>query len=107
MVCFYQACSDVAGTIREDAKLGRSPGWNLLGDERSRLCKYAFVERKMVDGSKDRKDDLHDICDSSNCLRSVSIVRPHDEYSRSLTKMELVFTPGESRRYYKYHTPEK
>ena len=107
MVCAYQACRDVAGTSREDAKLGRSPGWNLVRAERSRLCVYAFLERKVVDGSDDKQDDLHNTCDSSNCLRSFSSVRRHEEYARSPTKKELVLAPGESRGYCKYHTPGK
>ena len=46
-------------------------------------------------------------CDSSKYLRSVSSVRRHDEYTRSPTKTELVLAPGESRGYWKYHTPGK
>ena len=81
---------DVAGTSREDAKLARSPGWILVRAERSRLCVYAFVQRTEVDGSEDNQDDRKNTCDSLNCLRSISSVRRHDEYARSLTKMELV-----------------
>ena len=43
VVCPDQACRDVAGTSREDAKLGRLPGWNLVRAERSSICVYAFV----------------------------------------------------------------
>ena len=71
VVCAYQACRDVAGTSREDAKLGRSPGWNLLGDERSRLFIYASVQRTEVDGSEDKQDDRQSTCDPSKYLRSV------------------------------------
>ena len=46
VVCFYQSCGDVAGASREDAKLGRSPGWNMVRADCSRLCMYAFVQRK-------------------------------------------------------------
>ena len=63
------------------------------------------MQRKVVDGSEEKQDDLHDICDSSNCMRSVSIVRRHDEYARSPAEMELVLAPGESRGYWIYHTP--
>ena len=107
MVCSYQACRDVAGTSREDAKLGRSPGWNLVRAERSRLCINALVERKLVDGRDDKQDDRHNTCESSKFLRSVSSVKRHYEYARSPTKMELVLAPGESRGYWKCHTPGK
>ena len=107
MVCSDQACRDAAGTSREDVKLGFSPGWNLVRAERSRLCIYAFVERKLVDGRDDEQDELHNTCDSSKCLCYVSSVRRHDEYARSPTKMELVLAPGESKGYWKYHTPGK
>ena len=39
-----QACGHTPGEGREDVKLGRSPGWNLVRAERSRLCIYAYVE---------------------------------------------------------------
>ena len=107
MVCAYQTCRDVGGTSREDAKLGRSPGWNRVRAERSRICVYAFVQRKGVDISEDKQDDRKNTCDFSNCLRSISSVRRHGEYTRSPTKMELVLAPGESRGYWKYHTPGK
>ena len=107
VLCAYLKFRDVAGTSREDAKLGRSPGWILVRAERSRLCVYAFVQRKWVDGSDDKQDDRQNTCDFSNCLRSIMSVRRHDEYARSPTKMELVLAPGESRGYWKYHTPGK
>ena len=94
-------------TSREDDKSGRSPGWNLVRAERSRLCVYAFVQRKGVDGSEDKQDDWQNTCDFSNCLSSISSVRIHDEYSRSPTKIELVLAPGGSRGYWKYYTPGK
>ena len=86
MVCSYQACLDVTGTIREDDELGRSPGWDLVQSERSRLCIYAFLERKLVDGRCDQQDDPNNKCDSTKYLRSVLSVRGHDEYARSPTK---------------------
>ena len=107
VVCCYQACRDVAGTSREEAKLGRPPGWNLVRAERSRLCIYAFLQRKCVDGGEDKQDDRQNKCDFSNCLRSILSVIRHGEYDRSPTKMELVLAPGESRGYWKYRTPEK
>ena len=68
---------------------------------------YAFGQRPDVDGSEDKQDDRKNKCDSSNCLRSISSVRRHDEHARSPTKMELVLAPGESRGYWKYHTQGK
>ena len=65
------------------------------------------MERKLVDGRGGKQDGLHNTRDFLNCLRSVSSVKRHDEYARSPTKMELVLAPGESRGYWKYHTPEK
>ena len=103
----YLACRDVAGTIREDAKLKRLPGWNPVRAERPRLCLYAFVERKVVGGRVDHPDDPDNTCDSSKCLRFVSSVRGYDEYARSPTKMKLVLSTGESRGYWKYHKPGK
>ena len=107
VVCAYETCRDVAGTSPEDAKSGRSPGWNLVRAERSRLCVYAFVQMEGFDGSEDKLDDRQNTCDFSNCLRSILSVRRHDKYARSPTKMELVLAPGESRGYCKYHTPGK
>ena len=77
MVFAYQACRDVAGTSREEAKLGRPPGWNLVRAERSRLCVYAFVQRTEVDGIEDKHNDRKNTCDSLNCLRSITSDRRH------------------------------
>ena len=106
MACSYQEYRNIARTGREDVKLGSSPGWNLVRAERSRLCINACVERKFADGSDDKQNDLHIICDSINCLRSISSARRHDEYTRSPTKMKLVLALGKSRGYWTYHTPE-
>ena len=105
VICSYQACRDVSGTSREDAKLRRSPGWNLVRAKRSRLSVYAFVERKLVDGSCDQQYDLNNTCDSSNVLRSVSSVKRPDTCTLLRAKMELVLAPGESKGCWKYYTP--
>ena len=108
VVCAHQACWHVPDESRGDVKLGRSPGWNLVRAERSRLCIYAFVERKPTDqDARKRVDSIVNTCDDSNCFRSISSVRRVDEYSRSPAKMELDLAPGESRGYWKYHTPGK
>ena len=65
------------------------------------------MQREWVDGGDDKQDGRQNTYDFSNCLRSISSVRRHDEYARSPTKMELVLAPGESRGYWKYHTPGK
>ena len=46
VVCANQACRHVPDESRGDVKLGRSPGWNLVRAERSRLCIFAYVENK-------------------------------------------------------------
>ena len=74
VVCSYQASRDVAGIIREDAKSGRSLGWNPVRAERSRLCFYAFVEMMLVNRKGDHQNDLTYTCDSLNCLSPVSSV---------------------------------
>jgi hypothetical protein len=33
-------------SCREDVKLGRSPGWHPVRDERSTFCIYAYVEKQ-------------------------------------------------------------
>ncbi|POM58039.1 LOW QUALITY PROTEIN: Reverse transcriptase [Phytophthora palmivora] len=71
---------NAASRCGEDVKLERSPGWNLVRAERSELCIFAYVEKQM---------------------------KPKDEYSRSEVVMELDLLPGESRGYWKFHTPGK
>ena len=47
-----------------DVKLGRSPGWNLVQAERSRLCIYAFVETERIDqGSNNWFGPIANTCD--------------------------------------------
>ena len=99
-----QTRRDAAGKGREDVKLGRSPGLNLVRDERSSLCIIAYVERR---------EDQEDSCmgESFNNIRELDpmpeIVSPRrvDEYTRSDPTMELELNPGETRGYWKYHAP--
>ena len=71
VVCSYQACSTVAEPSREDAKVGRSLGWNLVRAEHSRICIYAFVERNLVYGRTNHQEEPNITCDSSKYMRSV------------------------------------
>ena len=107
VVCSDQACWDASAESRRDAKLGRSPGWNLVRAERSKLCVYAFVEKRSTDQDVNQRTDQINTLDNSKSLRSVSSVKRVDEYSRSPVEMELDLAPGESRGYWKYHTPKK
>ena len=84
-----------------DAKLGRSPGWNLLRDERFRLCVYAFVEPERIDKGSDSQICLiFNTCDLDNDrLRNILSVKRVDERLRSPVKMELDPALGRSRGY--------
>ena len=53
-----QACRDAAREDREDVKLGRSPGLNLVRAERSGLCIIAYVERKKTDRESKQDTDM-------------------------------------------------
>ena len=56
-----QTRRDVAGKGREDVKLGRSPGLNLVREERSSLCIIAYVERR-----EDQEDSLRSASDDGD-----------------------------------------
>ena len=92
-----QACWDASAGSRRNAKLGSSPGWNLVRAERSNLCVYAFVEKRSTDQDVKQRTDEINTLDNSKSLRSVSSVKRVDEYSRSPVKMELDLALGESR----------
>ena len=100
VVCAFQARRNVSVRGGGDVKLGRSPGWNLVRAERSRLCIYAFVE-KQVKGHEvnDQADPIANIRIDSTCVPVISSVQRIDEYTRSAVKMELYLTPGGSRGY--------
>ena len=104
-----QARRTTTGQGGGDVKLGRSPGWKLARAERSRLCIYAFVEKGKIDqGSNNRIGPIANICDlETRRLFNISSAKRVDEYSRLPVKMELDLAPGESRGYWKYHTPGK
>ncbi|POM63185.1 hypothetical protein PHPALM_27546, partial [Phytophthora palmivora] len=46
VVCSHETRWDAARRRGKDVKLERSPGWNLVRAERSKLCIYAYVEKK-------------------------------------------------------------
>ena len=54
----------------------------------------------------DQADPIANIRIDSTCVPVISSVQRIDEYTRSAVKMELYLTPGGSRGYWKYHTPE-
>ena len=109
MVRANQARRNAPTKGRRNVKLGRSPGWNLVRAERSRLCIYAYVEKGHEDQGVNRwKDANVNTCGfDSKHPRFISSVSRVDEYMRSPTSMELRLSPGESRGYWKYHTPGK
>ena len=105
MVCADQTCWDAPTGCRGDVKLGRSPGRNLLRAERSRLCIYAFVEKRSTNQEINQWINPINTCEASKIFRSISRVVKFHEYAQSLAMMELDLAPGESREYWKYHAP--
>ena len=76
--------------------------------ESSKLCIYAFVEKQVKDQEvNDQAEPIANIRNDSTCVPEISSVERIDEYTRSVVKMELDLVPGESRGYWKYHTPGK
>ena len=65
------------------------------------------MERRSTDQGVNTQIDPNNTCEDSKFLRSISSVVRVDEYARSPAKMELDLAPGESRGYWKYHTPGK
>ena len=104
-----QARRTTTGQGGGDVKLGRAPAWKLARAERSRLCIYAFVEKGKIDqGSNNRIGPIANTCDlETRRLFNISSAKRVDEYSRLPVKMELDLVPGDSRGYWKYHTPGK
>ena len=108
LVCAHQARRNVFVRGKGDVKLERSPGWNLVRAEHSRLCTYAFVERQLKNQEvNDRVKPIANIRNNSTCVPAISSVKGTDEYTRTQVKMELDLAPVKSRGYWKYHTPGK
>ncbi|KAI9920258.1 hypothetical protein PsorP6_015929 [Peronosclerospora sorghi] len=82
-------------------KLGRSPGLNLVRDERSSLCIFACVDKK-ADRAEEKDNEK---CDQPDLPRLANF--RIDEFSRSPVIMEVDLLPGESRGYWKYHSLKK
>ena len=81
---------------------------NLVRAELSKLCIYAFVKRQKRDQEFNNRIDLiANIRGGPTFVSSISSVKRVNEYTRSLIKLELDLSPGESRGYCKYHTPGK
>ena len=101
-----QARRNVSARSEENVKLGRSPGWNLARAERSKLCVYAYVEKKK--GFHGVKDPVKPIINTREfCLVvcSVTSVNCVDVNARLPIRMELDIAPGESQGYSKFpHT---
>ncbi|GMF40660.1 unnamed protein product [Phytophthora fragariaefolia] len=101
----HYAWGDATRVSREEVKLERSPGWNPVRAERSKFCIYAYV-------GKPSKAAVNKVIDNTCDLEKESataIANRHqaDEYSRSEVKVILDIAQGESRRYWKYHGPDK
>ncbi|POM70450.1 LOW QUALITY PROTEIN: Hypothetical protein PHPALM_13109 [Phytophthora palmivora] len=103
----HQSRWDVARRRGEDVKLERSPGWNLVRAERSKLCIYAYVEKKTGPKVSNRANSTYNIRKMhGNHTWAIESLRMN-EYARSDVVMELDLLPGESRGYWKYHAPGK
>ncbi|POM66394.1 Hypothetical protein PHPALM_17752 [Phytophthora palmivora] len=108
MVQPNQARRHVARDCGEDVKLGRSPGWKPVRDERSSYCIYAYVEKHSEETVNQLIDPIDNTCDLlEKSTAIVSSLRQVDEYTRSSVIMALEISPRESRGYWKYHVPDK
>ena len=78
-VCAYQARRNVYVRCGGYVKLGRSPEWNLVRAERSRLCIYAFVERQAkYEEVNDQGESIANIRNESTCVPAISSVKRID-----------------------------
>ncbi|ETL37152.1 hypothetical protein L916_11046 [Phytophthora nicotianae] len=98
MVRSCQARRRLARKRRKDVKLGRA--------ERSKLCIYAYVEKKWE--VSQRKSLIDNTCDFHEKHTSVvASLRKPDEFARVDTVMALELLSGEMRGYWKYYAPSK
>ncbi|GMF33491.1 unnamed protein product [Phytophthora fragariaefolia] len=88
---------------REAVKLDRSPVWNPVRAEQSKLCIYAYVEKQ----SKSDVRKLIRPIDNARGLHDERTMHQVDEFGRSEVTMALNVLHGESRGYWKYHVPDK
>ncbi|CAI5701516.1 unnamed protein product [Peronospora effusa] len=107
MVQPSQARRDVPRETREDGKLGRSPGWNLVRAERSNCCIFAYVEKQPKEemGMPVKIGNISKI-GNYPVVHVASLNKPNN-FVRESSVMELDLLPGESRGYWKYHAPTK
>ncbi|OWZ14289.1 LOW QUALITY PROTEIN: reverse transcriptase [Phytophthora megakarya] len=102
VVCPEQTRRNVASECGQDAKLERSPGWNLVRAERSEICIFAYVEkREKPEVSK----PIDNTCEVHNKPTFANLRK--NDYSHTDVVMELDLLPGESRGFWKYHAPGK
>ena len=103
-----QACRAVARGRREDVKLERSPGLNLVRAERSGCCIYAFVEKQPLEKVVRVENGAGNTSNLSiKPVPAVVNFRTPHEFTRGETVMMLELLPGESRGYWKHHAPGK
>ncbi|POM72680.1 LOW QUALITY PROTEIN: Reverse transcriptase [Phytophthora palmivora] len=107
VVCSHETRWDAARRRGEDVKLERSPGWNLVRAERSKLCIYAYVEKKAGPKVSKRIDSTNNTREMHGKQTLAIASLRKDEYARSDVIMDLDLLPGESRGYWKYHAPGK
>ncbi|OWY96896.1 LOW QUALITY PROTEIN: hypothetical protein PHMEG_00032718 [Phytophthora megakarya] len=97
----------VPRTSREDVKLGRSPGWNPVRAERSRYCIYAYVNKATEDRGRKESDLRGNTCNLHSYTAKIASLPQTSEFSRSNAEGALDLKRGESRGYWKRHSPGK
>ena len=113
-----QARRDAAGKSREDDKLERSPGLNLVRAGRSDCHVFAYVEKSSKEdvgtaGEKSLKEvtavkKIGNISKvGSYPVVHVACLNETNGFAREDAVMELDLLPGESRGYWKNHAPSK
>ncbi|OWY96830.1 LOW QUALITY PROTEIN: hypothetical protein PHMEG_00032802 [Phytophthora megakarya] len=94
-------------TSREDVKLGCSPGWNLVRAERTRYCIYAYVNKVTEDRGRKESGLRGNTCNLHSYTAKIASLPQTSEFSRSNTEVALDLKRGESRGYWKRHSPGK
>ena len=102
-----QACRAVARGRREDVKLERSPGWNLVRAKRLEFCNYASVEKCPVK----KVIKLENVVGNTLfvCINSVAAVANAfvpDDYSREHCD-DIGLVVNKLRKYWKHYAPRK
>ncbi|OWY93323.1 hypothetical protein PHMEG_00037333 [Phytophthora megakarya] len=97
----------VPRTSREDVKLGRSPCWNPVRAERSRYCIYAYVNNTTEDRGRKESDLRGNTCNLHLYSAKIASLLQISEFSRTNVEVALDLKRGESRGYWKRHSPGK